>query len=170
MELDDEIVLRERVKSLRGELLLLKQEKKTLEENIESNEKRNMGLRMEANILSALEEGTDHPHPSSSSSSFSEHLGRNFLEKNLMLELQVLNQELRLILPKLEKEAIRCEETSQQRREEKEVEVKKMESIAILTEEEMEKREEELITKKQILHGECNEMGDFSIVSLLLLD
>lgn len=153
----DDVVLRDQIKALRIQQQSMKEEKLKLEKSIESSELKCNALKMEANILAALDEvrfqEIEEPVESKSISDDGGLFNRQFIEKNLKLELEILNSELRQALPKLEKEAIRNEDKRNKISEELQEHMKKIESLPIVSREELEAKEEELIEKKQLLHG-----------------
>jgi hypothetical protein len=108
----DDVVLRDQIKALRAQQLSMREEKIRVEKSIQASELKCNALKMEANILAALDEVRfqEVEEPVSSHSALDDGFTRQFIERNLKLDLQILNAELRQALPRLEKEAIRAED------------------------------------------------------------
>ena len=160
MASNDDVVLRDQIRALKAQQLSIKEEKMKHEKSIQSSEMKCNALKMEANILMALDE-VRFQEIEDSVASHSIHedglFNRQFIERNLKLELQILNAELRQALPKLEREAIRAEDGSNTVKEELQDTQKKMDTLPIQSEQQLVHKEEELMNKKQLLHGNFNE-------------
>lgn len=159
MASNDDVVLRDQIRALKAKQLSIKEEKSALEASIRSSELKCTALKMETNILMALDEVRFQEIEESAKTSASNSVpddglfSRQFIERNLKLELQILNAELRQILPKLEKEAIRAEDKRNRAKEELQAQMEKRDRLPIISTEQLEAKEEELMSKKQLLHG-----------------
>ena len=161
MASNDDIVLKEQIKQLKLQQYNIKEEKMKLEKSIQESNMRCNALKMEANILAALDEVRfqDVEEPVSSASVNEEVMSRQFVERNLKLELEILNNELKHCLPKLEKDAIKYEEKSNEMNEKLQKYQKEINSLPIISDDELQKREEELMKKKELLHGKFQELS-----------
>lgn len=163
----DDVVLRDQIKALRVQQQSIRDEKMALERSIQSSEMKCTALKMEANILAALDQVRFHEseEPVTANSVHDDVVfNRQFIEKNLKLELQILNAELRQVLPKLEKEAIRKEDKRNRVSEELQEQMKRMESLPITSPQELVAKEEELLEKKQLLQGATSVVSHASVV------
>jgi hypothetical protein len=152
----DDVVLRDQIRALKAQQQSIKEEKMKLEKSIQSSDMKCAALKMEANILAALDEVRfqEIEEPVASQSIQDDGLfSKQFIEKNLKLELQILNAELRQILPKLEKDAIKAEDKRNKTSEELQEQIKKMDALPITSARDLEAKEEELMQKKQLLCG-----------------
>lgn len=112
--------LREQIRNMSTILKNLQEDKDALQRDAHSYDEKYSALRMEANILLAMDEvrwqeQERNQKQSSSSQDISSLNKTTFQEENLKLELTILNSELRSVLPKLEKEAIAKENLRSQR-------------------------------------------------------
>mmetsp|Transcript_11571 Transcript_11571/g.21478 ORF Transcript_11571/g.21478 Transcript_11571/m.21478 type:complete len:308 (+) Transcript_11571:94-1017(+) len=158
----DDVVLKDQIRVLRAQQQSMKEEKLRLEKSIQSSELKCNALKMEANILAALDEVRfqELEDPVESHSTHDETIfNRQFIEKNLKLELQILNSELRQSLPKLEKQAIRHEDKRNEMSDELRKVKKRIESLPIVSQEELQAQEEALLEKKQLLHEQIDKMN-----------
>lgn len=154
MASNDDVVLKEQIRELKVKQQIIKEEKMKLEKSIYESDLKCNALKMEANILAALDEVRfqDIDEPVASQSVHDDvTFSRQFLEKNLKLELEILNAELRQSLPKLEKEAIRAEDKANKSNEDLQICKKEIEKLPIISAQELEEKEEELMRTKQLL-------------------
>lgn len=107
--------LKDNVRKLKIQLQRLRDEKKQLNDDLQSLEQKQNTLRVEANVLQALEEAKVEEYKESRSVtesmvSESELHSQSFKEANMKLELTILTADIKHAMPRLEKEAILMEE------------------------------------------------------------
>lgn len=103
----DSIELKSEIRKLRARKIDLEQERKELESAIADGEERLINLRKQSNIALVsreIEWQSDCPD-----SEIDSETDKRLQEMNLKLELQILNAELKKVLPSLEARALKCE-------------------------------------------------------------
>jgi hypothetical protein len=110
---EDPYELKEQLRLLKTQLKKYQIDKQTTDNEIKIYEDKLQGLKMQSNILGALDEvryGDTVDTQNIDITSTNNITTKKFIYENLKLELPILNNDIKRILPKLEKEAILAEE------------------------------------------------------------
>lgn len=126
--------LKDSVRKLTRQLQQLRDEKKQLNDELASLEQKHNTLRVEANVLQALEEAKVEEYKESRSVSESvvsesELQSQSFKEANMKLEVTLLTADIKQSMQRLEKEAIIAEERAAHAQSELAVQHKREKSL-----------------------------------------
>ena len=101
----DVIAIRDEIKRYRARSSELEKENKRISAELQDTCRRNTSMKTEFNILTCMEEIRFHDNMLDAVEAGDIVYDKKFREANMKLEIQILNDEIRNVIPKLEQEA-----------------------------------------------------------------